>query len=82
MSRHSLLLGISVSAALALLAGCHPQQPFYLGEDGDLSHYLGVATEIEYPDVEVDRLAEVDGSMRPFSLENSKPKEIWELSLE
>ena len=82
MSRHCYLLFIAVSAALALLAGCHPQQPFYFHEDGDLSHYLGVATEIEYPDAEVESLAEVDGTLRPFSLENSQPREIWELSLE
>ena len=34
-----------------LSPGCAPQQPFYCREDGNLSHYLGVATEIEYPDV-------------------------------
>jgi outer membrane protein TolC len=41
-----------------------------------------VATEIEYPDAEVESLAEVEGTMRPFSLENSQPREIWELTLE
>jgi outer membrane protein TolC len=82
MSRHCPLLGIVVSAALAVLAGCHPQQPFYFGEDGDLSHYLGVATDIEYPDAEVESLADATEALRPFSLENSQPKEIWELTLE
>lgn len=82
MSRHSPLLGVVAAAAMAVLAGCHPQQPFYFYEDGDLSHYLGVATEIEYPDVETESLAEVEGAGRPFSLENSQPKEIWDLSLE
>ena len=82
MSRHCPLLGIAVSAALAVVAGCHPQQPFYFYEDGDLSHYLGVATEIEYPDVEAESLADADGALRPFSLQNSKPSETWDLSLE
>ena len=82
MSRHCPLLGIAVSAALAVLAGCQPQQPFYFGEDGDLSHYLGAATEIEYPDAEVESLAETTEAVRPFSLDNSQPKEIWDLSLE
>ncbi len=82
MSRPSPLLGVVVCAALALAAGCHPQQPFYFFEDGDLSHYLGVATEIEYPDAEVASLAEAEGAARPFSLQNSEPREVWELSLE
>ena len=82
MSRHCPLLGIALSAALAVLPGCHPQQPFYFNDDGDLSHYLGVATEIEYPDVEEESLADVDGALRPFSLDNSHPREYWDLSLE
>ena len=41
-----------VLSAAMLAPGCAPQQPFYCREDGDLSHYLDVATEIEYPDVE------------------------------
>ena len=42
------------SSALLILAaiaaiGCRPTQPAFFFEDGDLSHYLDVATEIEYP---------------------------------
>ena len=48
----------------------------------DLSHYKGVATEIEYPDVEAERLADVAGAKRPFSLMNNEPQEIWDLTLE
>ena len=44
---------------LVVVAGCHPTQPFYLHEDGDLSHYLATATEMENPDVEQISLAEV-----------------------
>lgn len=82
MSRQCLLLAAAVVAAVVVLSGCQPQQPFYFFEDGDLSHYLGVATEIEYPDLEQESLSEVDGALRPFSLENSEPKEIWDLTLE
>ncbi len=32
--------------------GCSPTQPFYLHEDGDLSHYVATVTELENPDVE------------------------------
>jgi hypothetical protein len=28
------------------LAGSHPTKPFYFHEDGDLSHYMEMATEI------------------------------------
>ncbi len=69
-------------AAVSVLPGCTPQQPFYLFEDGDLSHYVERATEIEYPDVDPNTLGEVDGSSRPLSLQNAEPREVWDLSLE
>ena len=49
-----------VLTALTAATGCHPAKPFYLRESGDLSHYLDKATEIEHPDVDAPRLAEVD----------------------
>jgi outer membrane protein TolC len=71
-----------VIALLAAVVGCRPQQPFYFGEDRDMSHYVGVATEIEYPDVETDRLEEVNVTKAPLSLLNPDPSQIWELTLE
>src|SRR5688500_9912033 len=41
-------------------AGCHPTQPFYLHEDGDLSHYLDKATQVEHPDLDCPPLADVE----------------------
>lgn len=82
MTRQFPLLGAVIAWAVVGLTGCQPQQPFYFFEDGDLSHYLDVATEIEYPDVEEHTLAEVDAAARPFSLDNPEPDQIWELSLE
>ncbi len=79
----SLLSGLAFLAfAASLLSGCMPQQPFYLFEDGDLSHYIGRATDIEYPDVDPHTLGEVEGASRPLSLQNAEPREIWDLSLE
>jgi len=50
MSRQPPLLGRMAMVVLAALAGCQPQQPFYLKHvDGDLAHYVGVATDLEYP---------------------------------
>ena len=55
-----------LTSAMIAFTGCRPQQPFYLHEDGDLSHYLDVATEIEYPDVETATLAEVTEALPPI----------------
>ena len=82
MSRRFPLPGAAMIASLVLLAGCHPQQPFYFREDGDLSHYIGMATDLEVPDLQEESLGEVDGAIRPFSLDNTEPKEIWDLTLE
>ncbi len=71
-----------VAAGFIILAGCQPQQPFYFHEDKDLSHYKGMATEIEYPDVDSCTLSDVEGAIRPFSLQNNQPKEVWDLTLE
>lgn len=83
MSRYIPTLGLlACVSTLTLLTGCHPQQPFYFHGDGDMSHYKGMATEIEYPDVAVDRLGDVEGAHAPFSLTSDQPKETWELTLE
>ena len=38
------------TSLLIAATGCHPTQPFYFFEDGDLSHYVDKATQIDYPD--------------------------------
>ena len=85
MSRPIPLVCIAMTVVLAALAGCQPQEPFYLKNvDGDLAYYKDVATEIEYPDVESERLDDVAAAQRPFSLANRNPEdmEIWDLTLE
>lgn len=72
-----LLIGVLIWAT-----GCHPTQPFYLHEDGDLSHYLEKATEVEHADVDQMPLAEVQHAEKPLTLSNPEYREIWELSLE
>src|SRR3990172_6611202 len=71
-----------VLSASVLATGCQPQQPFYCKEDGDLSHYLDVATDIEYPDVDEPSLDEVNCAQAPLTLKNSDNYEMWDLSLE
>lgn len=70
-----------VLIASLLVSGCAPQQPFYFREDGDLSHYLGVATDIEYPDVQESPNCEITNTAPPLTLKNTDNYEIWDLSL-
>lgn len=83
MARQIFRSWIVVLAVLILVAGCSPTQPFYFFEDGDLSHYRGVATEIEYPDVHELELPEVSGAYAPLTLEDDLEKTPqWQLTLE
>jgi len=72
---------VVLGAALAILGGCHPQQPFYFHDTGDMSHYKGVAMEMEYPDTKLDSLGDVTGACAPLTLSNPEHEEIWDLTL-
>ncbi len=65
-----------------LATGCQPTQPFFFHEDGDLSHYIDVSTDIEYADVNEPSLEEVTHAQRPLSLRNMDDYQTWDLSLE
>lgn len=82
MTRHVRQFCSLLLSALVVASGCKPTQPYFFKEDGDLSHYLDVATDIEYPDVEEPQLEEVTGTLPPLTLKNADSYEIWELSLE
>ncbi|MBU4399660.1 MAG: TolC family protein, partial [Planctomycetes bacterium] len=83
MSRQPPLICVVMAAFCVVLTGCQPQQPFYLKNvDNDYLHYKGVATEIEYPDVETERLADAENAQAPFSLQRKDNREIWDLTLE
>lgn len=75
---------IAFALCLAMLAGsgCKPIQPFYLGGDDDLAHYLEVATDLEYPDAHEASLAETVLAQTPFSLSNPQPRELWDMTVE
>ena len=68
--------------AVIVLTGCHPTQPFYFREDGDLSHYLDHATDFEYPDVETCVLPDVQHAQAPLTISNPEFSEIWDITLE
>ena len=67
---------------LTLCSGCTPIQPFYFKEDGDLSHYMDVATNIEYPDVNAPPIEDVANAQAPLTLANAQDFKMWDLSLE
>jgi outer membrane protein TolC len=77
--RNATSLGLCL---LTLVSGCTPTQPFYFKEDGDLSHYMDVATEVEYPDVTTPVIAEVDAAQAPFTLANAENFTYQDLTLE
>ena len=66
---------------ILLATGCAPTQPFFLHESPDLQYYLNTATQIEYPDVEVESLAETTESQRPLSIGNHD-YQFWDLTVE
>lgn len=67
---------------LAASSGCAPMQPYYLNESGDMSHYLDVATDIEYPDVDEPYLEDVVNTRNPFTITEADIESIWDLTLE
>src|SRR5205807_21080 len=81
MSRH-FCRPLAVIALLLLAVGCAPTQPFYFFEKGDLSHYVGMATKIEAPDVQSCSLSEVQDAQPPLTLTNNKYEKVWDLTLE
>ena len=74
--------------AIMLASGCKPIQPFFFKEDGkflgkgDLSHYMNVATDIEYPDVNQPSLDEVCAAQAPLTIANAENFDVWDLTLE
>jgi outer membrane protein TolC len=81
MSRRLPSLGIVLTLALAVV-GCQPQQPFYFHQRGEMAFYRDMATEIEYPDVNVESLPDVSGALPPLTLNGNEAKQPWDLTLE
>lgn len=71
------------STLICVLAiGCNPRQPVFRNGGGDLSHYIEKATDIEYPDVEMQPLDEVTQAHAPITVRNNHFDSFWDLSLE
>jgi len=82
MSKSLRIVAVLVCGVMNALTGCMPARPFYFGDDGDLSHYKAVATEIETPDVDSDRLGDVEHAEDPYSIVNAEAREVWDLTLQ
>lgn len=67
---------------LVLQSGCRPVQPFYFKEDGDLSHYVGVATELDYPDVAEQTPQDIMSTRPPLTIDKFEDYDFWDISLE
>ncbi len=84
MSRQTRVLPVVLTIFAMLMTGCQPQQPFYFFEDGDMSHYVGIATDIDYPDAEVESFNETRQAQQPRTLKDpdERKAEHYPLSLQ
>jgi outer membrane protein TolC len=71
-----------LTSIMIVASGCTPSKPVYLFDDKDMSHYKGMATEIEVSDEDTSRLADAHEAAEPFTLANPNVKEYWDLTLE
>lgn len=72
---------LQLALAVYMTVGCSPVQPFFLNESPDLQYYLNTATRIEYPDVEVESLADATEAPEPLTIGNHD-YQFWDLTLE
>jgi outer membrane protein TolC len=72
---------VCVHIGCIALTGCHPTQPYFIRERGDLAHYLDQAQKIEIPDLEIDPIPEATQTYEPITLDNQK-FEFLDLTLE
>ena len=74
-------IALTLCLAITIGTGCHPTQPFYFAENGDLSHYVGQATNIDYPVETQPPLSDARNTEAPLTLENASFEDFWEVSL-
>lgn len=70
MKRNLIKWIVGLQIGSTLLTGCAPTQPFFIGERGELAHYIDRVQKIEYPDLQHESLPEVTQSLPPISLDN------------
>jgi hypothetical protein len=70
MKRNLIRWIVGMQICSMMLTGCAPTQPFFIGERGELAHYIDRVQTIEYPDLNKEPLPEVTQAMPPISLDN------------
>ncbi|MBX3411475.1 MAG: TolC family protein [Pirellulales bacterium] len=74
-------LGCLLGLLSLLSSACRPTREFYFHDENDLSHYKGVATTIDFPNVETPP-PQAAMSMPPRTLWNHEKTDYWNLSLQ
>lgn len=65
-----------------LATGCSPSKPIYLNDTGNLSHFVEQATSIEYPDIDIRSLDEVEQSYAPITVRDPDFQNFRDITLE
>ena len=73
---------IALLCVAAALPGCAPQQPLYFRNNGDMSHYLGVATTLNDANISEPCNSDIANTMQPWSITRPAPTDYWEMTLE
>ncbi|QEG22394.1 TolC family protein [Mariniblastus fucicola] len=71
-----------ITAVTVLMAGCTPSKPVYVNDTGALDYYVDQATSIEYPDVSVPSLEEVNSSRPPITVTDPDFDSFVDMTLE
>ena len=66
-------------ALAAIAAGCHSREVFLA--DADRLHFQSMATEIDYPDTDVETRPELLAAPPPNSVRRCEPTQSWPLTL-
>ena len=66
-------------ALAAVAAGCHSRAVFF--DNGDRTHFENVATQIDYPEVDLATRPDLLAAPPPNSVRRSEPAQSWRLTL-
>ena len=72
----------SIATTALLVVGCTPSKPLYVNDTGALDYYVDSATQIEYPDVAIPSLEEVNLSRPPITVVDPDFDNFVDMTLE
>lgn len=71
-----------ITTVTLLMVGCTPSSPVYVNDTGALDYYVDKATTIDYPDVNVQSLEEVNLSRPPITVADPDFDSYADMSVE